>query len=86
MSKFWLDLVERAAATFVQAFAGALIPALSVSTWHDLSSLAAVGYSAAAAGIAAALSVVKSGIAARYGAGTASLVGASTSKDTPSGA
>lgn len=72
-----LDLVERAAWTFVQAFiaAAALILVTTPMTgWSDAKD---VGYSALVAGIAAGLSAIKVLIAQRFGNGTGATLPAS---------
>ena len=60
--KFWVDLAERALATFVQAFVAALL----VVPGADLTD-GGLLRTAAAGGIAAGLSAVKSVLASRVG-------------------
>lgn len=63
---YWLDLTERALATFAQTFVGGLI----VAQHYSLSELEVL----ALAGVAAALSVLKSGAAKLTGSDTAGLL------------
>lgn len=64
---YWRDLLERAAATAAQTFLGGLV----AQTHYSLSELEIL----ALAGVAAALSVLKSGVATLAGSGNASLAG-----------
>ena len=66
--EFYRDLIERAALTGIQSFLG--MTAVDQTLGMD----ADVYKMAVAAGVGAALSVVKSGLASRLGTGTASLV------------
>lgn len=69
LSPFVRDLAERAAATFVQAFVAAIpmTQAVDAAVAQDVSTLQSIGLAAGTAGLAAALSVVKSSIARRFG-------------------
>lgn len=64
-----LDIAERAALTFVEAFLAVWV----VGAWTDLTSVG-LAQQAAVAGLAAAMSVVKGAVASRLGDRTASLV------------
>lgn len=76
---YLLDLAERAAVTFIEAFLAVILPAMTVASFSSLSSLRALGLAGAAAGIGAGLSVIKSGLAGFVGdPNTASLLPATT--------
>lgn len=55
MNRFWLDLLERAARTFIQAFAAALGASELSAGWSVWSSAGVAGLAAAAAAVMAVL-------------------------------
>lgn len=64
-----LDIAERAALTFVEAFLAVWV----VGSWADLSSVG-LAQRATVAGVAAAMAAVKGAVASRLGDRSASLV------------